>query len=131
MNKPLGHGSPKMRNRIRSFPCKSPTNSVSHPQARGIHEGRYEPLTYCTLIRLQREDLKLGLSDSIYGDTNNSPQGFEGGRKPVMTYASPVFAHARPDIVYGLQIVQNKFCRRAADAPWHIKNSVLHRDLEP
>ncbi|GBP26343.1 Probable RNA-directed DNA polymerase from transposon BS [Eumeta japonica] len=38
--------------------------------------------------------------------------------KPVMTYASPVFAHARPDILYDLQIVQNKFCRRAADAPW-------------
>ncbi|GBP36783.1 Probable RNA-directed DNA polymerase from transposon BS [Eumeta japonica] len=49
---------------------------------------------------------------------------------PVMTYASPVFAHARPDILYDLQIVQNKFCRRAADAPWYVKNSILHRDLE-
>ncbi|GBP41726.1 hypothetical protein EVAR_33717_1 [Eumeta japonica] len=39
--------------------------------------------------------------------------------KPVMTYASPVFAHARPDILYDLQIVKNKFCRRAADAPCH------------
>ncbi|GBP67341.1 Probable RNA-directed DNA polymerase from transposon BS [Eumeta japonica] len=37
--------------------------------------------------------------------------------KPVMTYASPVFAHVPPDILYDLQIVQNKFCRRAADAP--------------
>ncbi|GBP35337.1 Probable RNA-directed DNA polymerase from transposon BS [Eumeta japonica] len=50
--------------------------------------------------------------------------------KPVMTYASPVFAHARPDILYDLQIVQNNFCRRAADAPWYVKNYVLHRDLE-
>ncbi|GBP48357.1 Probable RNA-directed DNA polymerase from transposon X-element [Eumeta japonica] len=50
--------------------------------------------------------------------------------RPVMTYASPVFAHARPDILYDLQIVQNKFCRRAADAPWYVKNSVVHRDLE-
>ncbi|GBP78955.1 Probable RNA-directed DNA polymerase from transposon BS [Eumeta japonica] len=49
---------------------------------------------------------------------------------PVMTYASPVFVHARPDILYDLQIVQNNFCRRAADAPWYVKNSVLHRDLE-
>ncbi|GBP88606.1 Vascular endothelial growth factor receptor 1 [Eumeta japonica] len=47
-----------------------------------------------------------------------------------MTYASPVFAHAQPDILYDLQIVQNKLCRRAANAPWYVKNSVLHRDLE-
>ncbi|GBP87164.1 Probable RNA-directed DNA polymerase from transposon BS [Eumeta japonica] len=50
--------------------------------------------------------------------------------RPVMTYVSPVFAHARPDLLYDLQIVQNNFCRRAADAPWYVKNSVLHRDLE-
>ncbi|GBP24877.1 hypothetical protein EVAR_14211_1 [Eumeta japonica] len=37
-----------------------------------------------------------------------------------MTYVSPVFAHARPDRFYDLQIVQNKFCRRAADAPWSL-----------
>ncbi|GBP83407.1 hypothetical protein EVAR_63072_1 [Eumeta japonica] len=40
------------------------------------------------------------------------------------------FAHVRPDIVYDLQTVQNKFCRRPADAPRYIKNSVIHRDLE-
>ncbi|GBP70391.1 Probable RNA-directed DNA polymerase from transposon BS [Eumeta japonica] len=50
--------------------------------------------------------------------------------RPVMTYASPVFAHAQPNALYDLQIVQNKFCRREADAPWSVKNSVLHRDLE-
>ncbi|GBP86630.1 hypothetical protein EVAR_85763_1 [Eumeta japonica] len=50
--------------------------------------------------------------------------------RPVMTYASPVFALVRPDILYDLQIVQNKFCRRAVDASWYVKNSVLHRDLE-
>ncbi|GBP64388.1 Probable RNA-directed DNA polymerase from transposon X-element [Eumeta japonica] len=48
----------------------------------------------------------------------------------VMTYASPVFAHARPDLLYDLQIVQNNFCRKAADALWYVKNLVLHRDLE-
>ncbi|GBP64252.1 Probable RNA-directed DNA polymerase from transposon X-element [Eumeta japonica] len=31
---------------------------------------------------------------------------------------------------YDLQIVQNKFCRRAADALWFVKNSTLHRDIE-
>ncbi|GBP76284.1 Probable RNA-directed DNA polymerase from transposon X-element [Eumeta japonica] len=54
--------------------------------------------------------------------------------KPVMTYASPLFAHVQPFIfahlLYALQIVQNKFCRRAANAPWYVKNSLLHRDLE-
>ncbi|GBP87764.1 RNA-directed DNA polymerase from mobile element jockey [Eumeta japonica] len=49
--------------------------------------------------------------------------------RPVMTYASPVFAHARPDKLYDLHIVHN-FHRRAADAPWYVRNSVLHRDLE-
>ncbi|GBP91052.1 hypothetical protein EVAR_56135_1 [Eumeta japonica] len=33
-------------------------------------------------------------------------------------------------LLYELQVVQNKFCRKAADAPRYVKNSVLHRDLE-
>ncbi|GBP92254.1 hypothetical protein EVAR_68215_1 [Eumeta japonica] len=48
-----------------------------------------------------------------------------------MTYASSVFGHVRPDILYDLQIVQNKFCRRAADASWYIKNCILHRSRTP
>ncbi|GBP44858.1 RNA-directed DNA polymerase from mobile element jockey [Eumeta japonica] len=35
------------------------------------------------------------------------------------------FAHARPDILYDLQVVQNKFCRRAADAPWVGTNPII------
>ncbi|GBP28172.1 Probable cytochrome P450 4ac3 [Eumeta japonica] len=50
--------------------------------------------------------------------------------RPVMTYASPVFVHAKPDTLCDLQVVQNKFCRRAADTPWYVKNSVLHQDIE-
>ncbi|GBP15291.1 Probable RNA-directed DNA polymerase from transposon BS [Eumeta japonica] len=50
--------------------------------------------------------------------------------RPVMTYASSVFTNAKPDILYDLQVVQNKFCRRAADVLWYVKNSKLHRDLE-
>ncbi|GBP07435.1 Probable RNA-directed DNA polymerase from transposon X-element [Eumeta japonica] len=50
--------------------------------------------------------------------------------RPVITKASPIFAHAQPDRLYDLKMVQSKFCRRAADIPWYIKNSVLHRDLE-
>ncbi|GBP35349.1 hypothetical protein EVAR_20722_1 [Eumeta japonica] len=40
------------------------------------------------------------------------------------------FCSCRPDTLHDLQIVQNKFSRRAADAPRYVKNSVLHWDLE-
>ncbi|GBP55242.1 GDP-fucose protein O-fucosyltransferase 2 [Eumeta japonica] len=50
--------------------------------------------------------------------------------KPVMTYACPIFAHADPTALQDLQVIQNKFCRRATGAQWYLKNSVLHRDLE-
>ncbi|GBP20982.1 Probable RNA-directed DNA polymerase from transposon X-element [Eumeta japonica] len=33
-------------------------------------------------------------------------------------------------IYYMIWIVRNIFCRRATGAPWYVKNSVLHRDLE-
>ncbi|GBP35575.1 Bardet-Biedl syndrome 2 protein homolog [Eumeta japonica] len=48
----------------------------------------------------------------------------------VMTYASPVFAHAAPKALHRLQVIQNKFCRAATDAHWCVRNSILHRDLE-
>ncbi|GBP92924.1 RNA-directed DNA polymerase from mobile element jockey [Eumeta japonica] len=48
----------------------------------------------------------------------------------VLTYASPVFAHAAPKTLKKLQLLQNKFCRTATNAHWCVKNSVLHRDLD-
>ncbi|GBP64370.1 Probable RNA-directed DNA polymerase from transposon X-element [Eumeta japonica] len=48
----------------------------------------------------------------------------------VFGFAYPIFTHAHHEALYDLQIVQNTFCRRAADAPWYVKNSVVHRDLE-
>ncbi|GBP40598.1 Probable RNA-directed DNA polymerase from transposon X-element [Eumeta japonica] len=53
-----------------------------------------------------------------------------GESRTVMTYASPVFAHAAPNRLKKLQTLQNKFCRSAANAHWCVKNSVLHRDLD-
>ncbi|GBP44701.1 Probable RNA-directed DNA polymerase from transposon X-element [Eumeta japonica] len=50
--------------------------------------------------------------------------------RPVMIYASPVFAHAAPTALQDLHVIQNKFCRRATGIQWYVKNSVLHRDLE-
>ncbi|GBP32052.1 Probable RNA-directed DNA polymerase from transposon BS [Eumeta japonica] len=59
----------------------------------------------------------------------------EGLKTKKMTVAvffdvAKVFDRAKTDTLYDLQVVQNKFCRRAADAPWYIKNFVLHRDLQ-
>ncbi|GBP79041.1 hypothetical protein EVAR_56656_1 [Eumeta japonica] len=34
-----------------------------------------------------------------------------------MRYVSSVFAPAYPDALYDLQIIQNRFCKSAADAP--------------
>ncbi|GBP87638.1 RNA-directed DNA polymerase from mobile element jockey [Eumeta japonica] len=50
--------------------------------------------------------------------------------RTVLTYASPVFAHAVPNTLKKLQVLQNKFCRAATNAHWCVKNSVLHRDLD-
>ncbi|GBP89276.1 RNA-directed DNA polymerase from mobile element jockey [Eumeta japonica] len=50
--------------------------------------------------------------------------------RTVMTYASPVFAHAAPKALHRLQVIQNKFCRAATDAHWCVRNSILHRDLK-
>ncbi|GBP21734.1 Probable RNA-directed DNA polymerase from transposon X-element [Eumeta japonica] len=50
--------------------------------------------------------------------------------RTVITYASPVFAHADPKALNRLQVIENKFCRSATDALWCVRNSILHRDLE-
>ncbi|KAJ0169213.1 hypothetical protein K1T71_015289 [Dendrolimus kikuchii] len=50
--------------------------------------------------------------------------------RPIMTYASVVFGHAKPALLDKLQIVQNKFMRRAVGAPLYMRNVDLHRDLE-
>ncbi|GBP93524.1 Probable RNA-directed DNA polymerase from transposon X-element [Eumeta japonica] len=49
--------------------------------------------------------------------------------KTVMTYVSPVFAHAARASTHRLRVIQNKFCRAATDAHWCVRNSILHRDL--
>lgn len=49
--------------------------------------------------------------------------------RPVMTYASVAFAQASPRDIDSLQVVQNRFIRRAVDAPWYARNADLHCDL--
>lgn len=48
--------------------------------------------------------------------------------RPVMTYASVVFAHS-PSIAR-LQVIQNRFLRRATGAPYFVRNYNLHKDLQ-
>ncbi|XP_013163983.1 PREDICTED: RNA-directed DNA polymerase from mobile element jockey-like [Papilio xuthus] len=50
--------------------------------------------------------------------------------RPVMTYASRVFAHIAPKQIHRLQVIQNRFLRRATGAPWYMRNSDLHIDLD-
>lgn len=50
--------------------------------------------------------------------------------RPVMTYASVVFAHASNRYINSLQAIQNRFLRRATGAPWYVRNFNLHKDLQ-
>lgn len=47
--------------------------------------------------------------------------------RPVMTYSSVVFGHS-PN-TRSLQVVQNRFLRKATGCPWYMRNKDLHRDL--
>lgn len=48
--------------------------------------------------------------------------------RPIMTYASVAFAHVSMTLLKPLQVVQNRFLRRATDAPWYQSNLSLHHD---
>lgn len=50
--------------------------------------------------------------------------------RPVFTYASPVFAHSSKTSLNTLQVLQNKFMRKAAGAPWYMRNVDLHSDFK-
>lgn len=49
---------------------------------------------------------------------------------PVMTYASPVWAHAAPWLIEKLRRRHNKCIRTIAGSPWYVRNSIIHRDLK-
>lgn len=50
--------------------------------------------------------------------------------RPIMTYASVAFAHASPLHTSSLQVLQNRFIRKAVGARWFQRNTDLHCDLE-
>ncbi|KAJ8703877.1 hypothetical protein PYW07_001911 [Mythimna separata] len=47
-----------------------------------------------------------------------------------MTYACAVFAHVKPYRLHRMQTLQNRFLRRAKDAPYYVRNERLHLDLK-
>ncbi|GFW02198.1 RNA-directed DNA polymerase from mobile element jockey [Trichonephila clavipes] len=49
--------------------------------------------------------------------------------RPIMLYASPIWAGAAVTHLKRLHTFQNIQLRRAANAPWFIRNEVLHKDL--
>jgi hypothetical protein len=46
-----------------------------------------------------------------------------------MTYACPVWAFAGLKFINRLQIAQNKTLRAITNAPWFVRNTTLHSDL--
>ncbi|GFX12167.1 RNA-directed DNA polymerase from mobile element jockey [Trichonephila clavipes] len=49
--------------------------------------------------------------------------------RPIMLYASPIWAGATVIHLKRLHTFQNIQLRRAANAPWFVRNEVLHKDL--
>ncbi|GFX45391.1 RNA-directed DNA polymerase from mobile element jockey [Trichonephila clavipes] len=48
---------------------------------------------------------------------------------PTITYGSPVWGAAAQTHTKRIQVIQNKILRIIANAPWYVRNSVIHHDL--
>ncbi|GFS71712.1 RNA-directed DNA polymerase from mobile element jockey [Trichonephila clavipes] len=49
--------------------------------------------------------------------------------RPVITYGSPVWGAAAATHMKKIQVIQNKILRVMTNAPWYIRNDVIHNDL--
>ncbi|KAG8193967.1 hypothetical protein JTE90_013662 [Oedothorax gibbosus] len=50
--------------------------------------------------------------------------------KPVLMYASPVWATAKKCHRKKIQTFQNKTLENITNAPWYVRNTIIHKDLE-
>lgn len=50
--------------------------------------------------------------------------------RPMMTYGCAAWGYAAPTHINKLQVIQNKVLRMAIDAPWFVRNTQIHRDLD-
>ncbi|GFV48239.1 RNA-directed DNA polymerase from mobile element jockey [Trichonephila clavipes] len=75
------------------------------------------------------------LSDKFWGRIalaislirRSSPLSLEN--KVILYKRSPVWGAAAPTHTKRIQVIQNKILRIIANAPWYVRNSVLHHDL--
>ncbi|GFW58799.1 RNA-directed DNA polymerase from mobile element jockey [Trichonephila clavipes] len=49
--------------------------------------------------------------------------------RPVITYGSPVWGAAATTHMKKIQVIQNKILRVMTNAPWYVRNDVIHNDL--
>ncbi|GFU02563.1 RNA-directed DNA polymerase from mobile element jockey [Trichonephila clavipes] len=49
--------------------------------------------------------------------------------RPILTYGSSIWAAAAPTHIKRIQIIQNKILRIITNAPWYVRNDVMHHDL--
>ncbi|GFV26954.1 RNA-directed DNA polymerase from mobile element jockey [Trichonephila clavipes] len=49
--------------------------------------------------------------------------------RPILTYGSSIWAAAAPTHIKRIQVIQNKILRIITNAPWYVRNDVIHHDL--
>ncbi|GFT14608.1 RNA-directed DNA polymerase from mobile element jockey [Trichonephila clavipes] len=49
--------------------------------------------------------------------------------RPILTYGSSIWAAAAPTRIKRIQVIQNKILRIITNAPWYVRNDVIHHDL--
>ncbi|GFV43650.1 RNA-directed DNA polymerase from mobile element jockey [Trichonephila clavipes] len=49
--------------------------------------------------------------------------------RPVITYGSPVWGAAATTHMKKIHVIQNKILRVMTNAPWYVRNDVIHNDL--
>ncbi|GFV12123.1 RNA-directed DNA polymerase from mobile element jockey [Trichonephila clavipes] len=50
--------------------------------------------------------------------------------RPILLYASPIWASAAGTHLKKLHVFQNKHLRKLTNAPWFVRNEILHKDLK-
>ncbi|GFU56622.1 RNA-directed DNA polymerase from mobile element jockey [Trichonephila clavipes] len=75
----------------------------------------------CTINRLISPKSKLALRQKVLL--------YKAILRLIMIYASPIWAAAAVTHLKRLHTFQNIQLRRAANAPWFVRNEVLHKDL--
>ncbi|GFT15531.1 RNA-directed DNA polymerase from mobile element jockey [Trichonephila clavipes] len=50
--------------------------------------------------------------------------------RPILLYASPIWASAAVTHLKKLHVFQNNYLRKLTNAPWFVRNEILHKDLK-